>query len=351
MTELSHNSIAADVSAAPDSLLDVPAAERVVLLSQAGLVDLGNLRRYRVRGADRFRWLSGMVTNMVQDLTPGEGAWNLMLNAQGRIQGDLEVWRGETSAGAPTAPDELEIQPDVAQTERLLAHLDHYIIMDDVELTPVEGVTAIGVYGPMAETAIAQLSFIPALEKPLTQKLFTWKGREILVRRAYSVLVPRYELWIETSLRDELWKTLTESAAIPVGYAAQEMLRILEAIPRYGVDVLERDLPQESSQTRALHFSKGCYQGQEIVERIRSRGNVHKHLRQVEFTGVVPTSGTELKWKDAEAGVVRSVALVGKRGFGLAMVRAEAEVPDAVLEYEGGQARLLNALPVLNELI
>ena len=46
-----------------------------------------------MRGKDRFRWLSGMVTNMVKDLEPNAGAWNLVLNAQGRIQGDLTVWR------------------------------------------------------------------------------------------------------------------------------------------------------------------------------------------------------------------------------------------------------------------
>ena len=55
--------------------------------------DLGWMRRVAVRGEDRFRWLSGMVTNTVNDLFPNTGAWNLVLNAQGRIQGDLTVWR------------------------------------------------------------------------------------------------------------------------------------------------------------------------------------------------------------------------------------------------------------------
>jgi folate-binding protein YgfZ len=58
--------------------------------------------------------------------------------------------------------------------------------------------------------------------------------------------------------------------------------------------MVERDLPQETSQMRALHFAKGCYLGQEIVERIRSRGNVHRHLRPLELAGPVPASGAEL---------------------------------------------------------
>ena len=73
--------------------LDAPARETAAILSGAAVHDLGWLRRVSVRGEDRFRWLSGMVTNMVNDLGENAGAWNLVLNAQGRIQGDLHVWR------------------------------------------------------------------------------------------------------------------------------------------------------------------------------------------------------------------------------------------------------------------
>ena len=74
--------------------LDAPEAETAALAAGAALHDLGWMRRVAVRGADRFRWLSGMVTNTVNDLFPNTGAWNLVLNAQGHIQGDLTVWRG-----------------------------------------------------------------------------------------------------------------------------------------------------------------------------------------------------------------------------------------------------------------
>ena len=83
-----------------------------------------------MRGEDRFRWLSGMVTNTVNDLGANSGAWNLVLNAQGRIQGDLYVWRERRRL-------ELEIAAD--QYEKLIAHLERFIIMDDVELATLEG--------------------------------------------------------------------------------------------------------------------------------------------------------------------------------------------------------------------
>jgi folate-binding protein YgfZ len=149
---------------------------------------------------------------------------------------------------------------------------------------------------------------------------------------------------------DALCAALKSAGAVEVGDAAVEVMRIVEGVPRYGVDIAEKDLPQESSLVRALHFNKGCYLGQEIVERIRSRGNVHRHLRQLEFVGDVPAVGSDVFLKDAVAGSVTSVARVGTKVFGLAMLKAEAELPDAELKYAGGSARVLAQPPSLKEI-
>ena len=102
--------------------------------------------------------------------------------------------------------------------------------------------------------------------------------------------------------------TRRQRARSPSALAALEAFRIAEGIPAYGVDMVERDLPQETSQMRALHFNKGCYLGQEIVERIRSRGNVHRHLRQLELEGPLPEPGAKLTVDGAEAGHITSAA-------------------------------------------
>src|ERR1700685_221230 len=122
--------------------LDAPAAESAALARGAAGHDLGWLKRVAVRGEDRFRWLSGMVTNTVNDLGKNAGAWNLVLNAQGRIQGDLTVWR---------EGDQLELEIAADQYEKLMAHLDRFIIMDDVELIPL-GEEQVGEAG--SETAL-----------------------------------------------------------------------------------------------------------------------------------------------------------------------------------------------------
>src|ERR1035437_332882 len=150
--------------------LDAPGRETAALLSGVAVHDLGWLRRVAVRGEDRFRWLSGMVTNTVNDLAANAGAWNLVLNAQGRIQGDLHVWR---------EGDDLSLVIAADQYDRLLAHLDRFIIMDDVELAPLSldsnggpnesltGETALGLAGPLAADLLARLG-LPALTEPLT---------------------------------------------------------------------------------------------------------------------------------------------------------------------------------------
>ncbi len=363
--------------------LDVPELETAAFVSGAALHDLGWLKRVHVRGADRFRWLSGMVTNTVNDLFPDSGAWNLVLNAQGRIQGDLTVWRGgeeqspqrrkpnpegaksgDRLSGTPFAGEstlELEIAAD--QYEKLMAHLNHFIIMDDVELVPLgeEQVgeagseTALGLTGPQAHEVLERLG-LPVLLHPLSAVHVEWNGLDLIIRRGHGVLAAHYEFWLPSAGVAKLWPCLRTAGAIPSGFASLEAFRIAEGIPSYGQDIVERDLPQETSQMRALHFNKGCYLGQEIVERIRSRGNVHRHLRPLELAGPVPGVGAELTLADGKAaGHITSAAELplasGRRIFAMAMVRAEAETQDQPLHYTSGPAagtaRILAAPPVL----
>ncbi len=339
--------------------LDAPDRETAALVSSAAVHDLGWLRRVAVRGEDRFRWLSGMVTNMVNDLAPNAGAWNLVLNAQGRIQGDLHVWREGDQLSrrqrGPVAGDpglDLEIAAD--QYERLISHLERFIVMDDVELATLEGETALGLTGPLADEVLTRLS-LPALAEPLTCAHVEWNGLDLKIERAYSVFAPRYQLWVPSAGLGRLWKSLRTAGALPVGVTSVEALRIAEGIPAYDIDIAERDLPQETSQMRALHFSKGCYLGQEIVERIHSRGNVHRHLRQLELAGPLPAAGAELTLDGAPAGNLTSAAELqlpsGSRTFALGMIRGEAEIKSQPLAYavEGvtGTASLLAAPPML----
>jgi folate-binding protein YgfZ len=354
--------------------LDAPETEIEALVRGAGLHDLGWMRRVSVRGEDRFRWLSGMVTNTVNDLFPNTGAWNLVLNAQGRIQGDLTVWRegeeqsplrrntvaaqgkpesdADRAAGTPFAGEsglELEIAAD--QFEELMAHLNQFIIMDDVELIPLGGeqvgeagsLTAVGLTGPQAGEVLERLG-LPVSAHPMTAKFVEWNGLDLWIVRGYGVVAQHYEFWLPSAGLGKLWSCVRTAGATPVGCASLEKLRIAEGIPTFGVDMVERDLAQETSQMRALNFNKGCYLGQEIVERIRSRGNVHRHLRPLELTGPVPKIGTEIFLEDGKSdGHITSAAELplakGNRVFALGVVRAEAEARNQKFNYMAGTAK------------
>jgi folate-binding protein YgfZ len=377
--------------------LDAPEVETAALAFGAAIHDLGWMRRVAVRGSDRFRWLSGMVTNTVNDLFPNTGAWNLVLNAQGRIQGDLTVWRGGEEAspqrrspagseslsgdrllGTPFAGEsELELEIAADQFEKLLAHLNRFIIMDDVELVPLgdEQVgetgseTAIGLTGPQAGEVLERVG-LPTIGSAMAGTSVEWNGWNLRILRGYGLLAQHYEFWLPSAGLPKLWSCLRTGGATPVGCASLEAFRIAEGIPAYGIDIVERDLPQETSQIRALHFAKGCYLGQEIVERIRSRGNVHRHLRPLELSGPVPAGGAELTSKNEAAagsgvaagdrtapGQITSAAELalssGRRVFALGMLRSEAEEREQVFEYKAGAlegtARILGAPPKLGQ--
>jgi folate-binding protein YgfZ len=330
--------------------LDAPEAETEALLSGTAVHDLGWLRRVAVSGEDRFRWLSGMVTNTVETLTADRGAYNLVLNAQGRIQGDCTVWR---------SGDALELEIAADQYEALLAHLDRFIIMDDVELSPLSDQSALGLTGPRAESVLNKLG-LAALPDELSSSTGTVAGIPVRLYRVHGPIVPRYALWAAGDQIPALWQALIAAGSNPVGAASIETLRVAEGVPAHGIDIQSRDMAQETGQDRALHFTKGCYLGQEIVERIRSRGQVHRHLRSLELTldsdSPLPAAGTELRFSgaasdDKPAGILTSIAELHQNGIrrilAIGMIRAEAEVGNPPLKFPGGTAQILHTPPKL----
>jgi folate-binding protein YgfZ len=331
--------------------LDAPEAETGALLFGAAVHDLGWLRRIAVRGEDRFRWLSGMVTNNVETLSVNSGAYNLVLNAQGRIQGDCYVWR---------EGDALELEVTAEQSEALLAHLDRFIIMDDVELVPLDGLSAIGLSGPEAGKLLLELGLaVPEDEFWSTSGAIS--EFPVRVYRLHGQIVPHFAMWASAEAIPELWQKLITAGAKPAGADAVELLRIAEGTPAYGIDIQSRDLAQETGLTYTLSFTKGCYLGQEIVERVRSRGQVHRHLRSLEIflegSAQMPLPGTELRMADAgaeakAAGTVTSVAALqpdgDRRVFAIGMIRAEAEIggrPLVFSDLPGATAKILTSPP------
>src|SRR5262249_23733388 len=148
-----------------------------------------------------------------------------------------------------------------------------------------------------------------------------------------------FEIWLTPPNAPRMWDSLLSAGARPVGVDALEMFRIAAGIPRYGKDIRDRDLPQETEQKHALHFAKGCYLGQEIVERIRSRGSVHRQLTGFELQGPPPQPGAKIRVAEKEVGEITSALRIPTRAsdktLALGYIRREAGEPGAQVDIEG----------------
>jgi folate-binding protein YgfZ len=315
-------------------------AEFQALVAGAGVYDLGWRAKITVSGADRTRWLNGMITNNVRDLAAGHGLYAFLLNPQGRILADLYAYNWESS---------LLVDTDRSQVRKVLEIFDHYIIMDDVEVAINEKLTAIGIAGPKARAVLRTAGVeVPELE-PLQCHDLNWRNTALTVVRGDNPTVESYELWLSPANVKSLWEALVTAGAKPVGTAALELLRIASGIPRYGQDIREKDLPQETGQQRALHFTKGCYIGQEIVERIRSRANVHRTFTGFEIRGPLPESGGKIQADGKDVGEVTSSASLpvagGEYSVALGYLRREAALPGKQL-HAGGATAIVANLPL-----
>lgn len=292
------------------------------LRTGCGVYGLQSRTKVALRGNDRVRWLNGMVTNNVRDLAQGHGVYGFLLNPQGRIQGDLYAYNHG---------DALLLDLDREQAPQILALFDHYIIMDDVEVAPRNELAAVGIAGPKARNVMGARGFdVPELQ-PLQFVDVSWNNVTVTVVRGDNPGVPSYEIWLSADQAQALQDALQKSGGVAVSPATLELLRIASGIPRYGQDIRERDLPQETEQNRALHFSKGCYIGQEIVERIRSRGNVHRKFTGFEIQGELPAPGAKIEADGKEVGEITSAASLPlgneSRKLALGYIRREAATP------------------------
>jgi folate-binding protein YgfZ len=272
--------------------------------------------------------MNGMVTNNIRDLATGHEAYAFLLNPQGRILGDMTV----NNEGAT-----LTVETDRSQLEKIVATFDHYIIMDDVEVTDIsDSWTALGLAGPTSRAILNAAGVVVPELQPLqthaAQCNCDCDCLECSVIRGEDAQQESYELWLAPKDVYKTWQALVSAGAMPVGSDALEMRRIVGGVPLYGIDIRERDLPQETEQMRALNFNKGCYVGQEIVERIRSRGNVHRKFTGFSMEGAADVvAGAKIISDEKEVGEITSVAAVqtasGERTFALGYIRREVGVP------------------------
>lgn len=296
----------------------------MALTHGAGILDLSARGRIRVTGEDRARLLHAMTTNHVQQLKPGQGLYAFFLNAQGRIQADVCLLCFEDHLLLDTEPETRHL---------VMEHLDKFIIADDVTLEDVtSGTFCIGLEGPNA-TAI--------LAPPEVAFGHSALGANV-VAAISSTGAPGLRIYGPVAGFTETVQSFEGAGAVPASADDAEHVRVQHFRPRFGQDITDSTLPQESQQMFALHFQKGCYLGQEIVERVRSRGHVNKQLMGFRLDGhAAPAAGTQLYAGGKEAGEVTSSTICPEgKVYGLAYVRVPYNKPGSTVGIDGRPAEL-----------
>ena len=256
----------------------------------AAWLDLAARGRIVVRGRDRARLLHNVTTNEVGKMAPGDGCYAFLLSPQGRIQADLLLFCFEDRFM-------MDVEPELR--EKAVQHIRRYIIADQVELEDISPQTGeIGLEGPGAAAALAALG-APAPEADYSH--LSWE--DATIARASITGQPGFRIFCPAAAAGDFIRKLEAAGAKPATAEDARVVRVENGKPRFGEDIRDTTLPQETQQMHAVSFTKGCYLGQEIVERIRARGHVNRKLERIELEGDgPPPAGTviEVAGKQAE---------------------------------------------------
>ena len=267
----------------------------------------------------------------MEGISPGHGTYAFFLNAQGRIQSDSRILVDD---------DHVVIDCEAGVATVLHDHIDSYIIMDDVSLEDVGQRTAlIGLAGPSAQAVVEGLG-LRTTSDPLT---FARTGNAIVIRYP----APGVEHWIllPADERPALLAGLEEGGATRATRREWEHHRVRNWDPRFGVDFGPRNIPHETLQFNAISFSKGCYTGQEIVERVRSRGAVRRQLVGIELDAPGIPDDLAVRHDGTPVGELTSptpAADPAESARGFAIVRSTAAAAGTVLDVGGTAGRVVD---------
>ncbi len=323
-----------------------PSGEYESLHSTAGLVECAARTQIELTGNDRAKFLHNLCTNEIRKLVSGQGCEALLLDARGHIQFQVLVYAGDESLVLDTVP---------GQGERLLGHLDRYLIREQVVLHDrstdwadmlIAGRTA----QPMLEQTLGAVFDEPLV--PHRHRTLDWLGHPMSVRNLGDVATrsPAWILSLPRSQLSALWQSLVAAGARPCGASSLDTCRIEARWPLWGVDISDKNLPQELDRdAQLISFVKGCYIGQETVARIDALGHVNRLLvRLAVMSDEPPSIGSELIFDGAPVGHVTSVSTFPTplehsttAYAALGYVRRGSHEPGQVLSCGEGTARVL----------
>lgn len=325
-----------------------PGLEYHAVRSNVGLIDLSHRALLQFTGPDRLSFLQGMLSNDLRALQPFEGQQAAILTQQGKIIADVRVL---------CAMNSFYLDFWANLKEKVVAHLNRYLVADEVEIADRSDEYAIlTVQGPRSAELLQILAREFTLpDRPKQHAMVQIEGAGVCVVRDSEVGEAGYDLIIPVASLIDIAGVLTNAgkpfSVAWIGAEAENILRVEAGTPRYGIDFNEDNLLLEVGLDNAVSFSKGCYLGQEVVERIRSRGHVNRKLCGLWLDGeTAVAAGDKITVERKENGVVTSSVVSPGLGRPLALgyVGKEHWAPGTEVSVEGKEMRrraTVTALP------
>jgi folate-binding protein YgfZ len=302
-------------------------AEYAALRTGAVAIDRSHRARWRLLGPKAAETLTGLVTNDVVGLAPGQGQYAALLTPKGKIIADVTIYR---------VADGLVIDVPSRAATGFAETIKKYVNPRIVAFTDESLLTSdIGAYGVRSAAIVAQavgLTTDALASLPAHGHLAAAGG---IVTRVPTLGLDGFAVLVPAPERDALWQRLLAAGAVAGSAAVWDVARVEAGRPEWGIDIDDTTIPQEAGfdELGAISYTKGCYTGQETVARIHFRGHVNRHLRGLRMNDDAQPPVTALVDHAGKAvGDVRSTVRSPRLGaIALAMLRREVEIGATIL--------------------
>ena len=269
-------------------VFSTPEEEYQAASKSVALSDRSYIGRLKATGKDALDLINRLSTNKLEDLAPGEAMPTVLTNNKARILDYLLVVRME---------DDLLLLTSPQNRQKVADWIDLYTFLEESEVEDITSKTAlVSLIGPEARDLLRNLGIDGLIETSHHQcTTSSWNGTKITSIRTDFAGVPVYDLLIEDSKAQDLWRLILDKGEAfgvrPVGQKVLDILRIEHGIPEYGRELSEKYNPLEANLTSAISFNKGCYIGQEVVTRLNTYKKVQKRLMGIALEDDLEISG------------------------------------------------------------
>ncbi len=294
-------------------------------------------------GAERGAYLHSLVTNRVDDLSPGEGRRAFLLTpTRGRVFADfLACETGES----------LWLECAGGSAGAVLELLQKYYFGQDVAFEDrSDGWRALSLQGPGGEALLAELGVGPPAAEAGAHAGAVLAGTETRIVRWSDTGEEGFHVWAPAGAADGVRAALVEAGAEPGGEAAWTALQIEAGIAAFGRELGEETIPLEAPVEDAMSFDKGCYPGQEVIARLHVRGRPARQLRGLRIEGetaLPPGTTLDAPGKPAAATVTASGVSPLLGAIALAFVHRDFTDPGTRLTTADGRTAEVAELPLV----